>query len=99
VCADGPNVIQINNYAVLEAAIMSKHSHPEPVEDEALLEEDLEIDEGDYGFIFSADGELKHMFTPEDFYLDPPPVVKKILKALGIKDINSLSMDGNDTIH
>ena len=81
---------------------MSKHSQVDPVEDEDLsLEEELGIDGAeDYGFIFGADGELKHLFTPEAFYLDPPPVVKKILKLLGIKDINSVAIDdGNDTLH
>jgi hypothetical protein len=39
------------------------------------------------------------MFTPADFHLDPPPIVKKILKLLGIKDINMLDFDGDGTIH
>jgi hypothetical protein len=81
---------------------MSKHSTTDPMPEEELsLEEELGIDAGeDYGFIFGADGELKHLFTPEAFYLDPPPVVKKILKLLGIKDINAVGVDdGNDTIH
>ena len=60
--------------------------------------EDL-ADENDYGFIIGPDGELKHLFTPDEFLLDPPPVVKKILKLLGITDINSLDFDGNDTVH
>jgi hypothetical protein len=82
---------------------MSKNSHVvtevEPDEDE-LLAEQLEIDGEDYGFIISADGELKHLFTPDEFYLDPPPLVKKILKLLGIKDINNVAIDdASDTIH
>jgi hypothetical protein len=68
----------------------------EAVEDEALME----VDPGDYGFVISSDGELKHMFTPEDFFLDPPPVVRKIFKLFGIKDINSVAQTGeNDIIH
>jgi hypothetical protein len=65
-------------------------------------QEEIELDEigkEDYGFIIGPDGELKHLFTPDEFLLDPPPVVKKILKLLGITDINSLDFDGNDTVH
>jgi len=82
---------------------MSKNSHVVPeveLEEEELLVEQLEVDSQDYGFIFSADGELKHLFTPDDFYLDPPPLVKKILKLLGIKDINTVAIDdASDTLH
>jgi hypothetical protein len=76
------------------------------IQDKDLQQEqdDLEAleevaDENDYGFIIGPDGELKHMFTPADFHLDPPPIVKKILKLLGIKDINMLDFDGEGTIH
>lgn len=65
-------------------------------------QEEIELDEigdEDYGFIIGPDGELKHLFTPDEFLLDPPPVVKKILEILGIKDVNLLDFDGNDTIH
>jgi hypothetical protein len=65
-------------------------------------QEEIELDEigkEDYGFIIGPDGELKHLFTPDEFLLDPPPIVKKILKLLGIADINSLDFDGNDTVH
>ena len=66
--------------------------------EEAL--ENLEIEYDDYGFVIGANGEVKAIFTPEGFYLDPPPVIKKILKVLGIKDVNQLhSVDGNDTLH
>lgn len=66
--------------------------------EEAL--ENLEIECDDYGFVIGANGEVKAIFTPEGFYLDPPPVIKKILKVLGIKDVNQLhSVDGNDTLH
>jgi len=78
---------------------MSKNSQV-VLEEEELLAEELELDSQDYGFIISADGELKHLFTPDDFYLDPPPLVKKILKLLGIKDINTVAIDdASDTLH
>jgi hypothetical protein len=74
------------------------------VQKDQLPEEELEAleefaDENDYGFIIGPDGELKHMFTPNEFHLDPPPVVKKIFKLLGIKDINMLDFDTDGTIH
>lgn len=55
--------------------------------------------EDDYGFVFGPDGELKHVFTPNKFELDPPAVIKKILKLLGIDDINQLDFDGDGTLH
>lgn len=74
-----------------------------PIQEEQLIENDDEYEDdigpGDYGFIIGPDGELKHLFTPDDFVLDPPPVVQKILKALGIKDINAVAVDGNETLH
>ena len=83
---------------------MSKISQEaqEEQEQELSLEEELGIDEEtDYGFVIGADGELKHFFTPDQFYLDPPPVVRKILKLLGIKDINLVATDSapSDSIH
>jgi hypothetical protein len=76
---------------------MTKQIQHELEQDE--LETLEEIGDEDYGFIIGPDGEHKHLFTPAEFLLDPPPVVKKILKLLGITDINSLDFDGNDTIH
>jgi hypothetical protein len=78
---------------------MSKQLIQDFDDEDDVENEDYELSDQDYGFIISADGELKHLFTPEEFYLDPPPVVRKILKALGIKDINTIPMDGNDTLH
>ena len=75
---------------------IQKDQEVEVEEIEAL--EDI-ADENDYGFIIGPDGELKHMFTPNEFNLNPPPVVKKILKVLGIKDINMLDFDTDGTIH
>ena len=80
---------------------MSKNPQIETDAEEVQESDLLDIDgTEDYGFVFSKDGELKHLFTPDEFYLDPPPVVKKILKLLGIKDVNMLSIeDDNPTIH
>jgi hypothetical protein len=80
---------------------MSKNSQVvTEVEEEELAVEEMELDSQDYGFIINSDGELKHLFTPDEFYLDPPPLVKKILKLLGIKDINTVALDDySDTLH
>lgn len=75
---------------------MTKQIQEEHDLDEIELDE---IGDDDYGFIIGPDGELKQLFTPADFLLDPPPVVKKILELLGIKDVNALDFEGNDTIH
>ena len=76
------------------------NKQPEQLEEqEEVISEDYEIGDQDYGFVIGADGELKHLFPPTDFYLEPPPIVRKILKLLGIKDINAVAFDGNDTLH
>jgi len=73
---------------------------PTPEETEEIESPEDLVDENDYGFIIGSDGEIKHIFTPNDFHLDPPPVVKKILRLLGIKDINLLDFDAdNTTLH
>ena len=61
------------------------------------IEEVGDFEEGDYGFIVSPTGELKHVYLPEDFMLDPPKEVEKILKIFGIKDINQATP--TDTLH
>jgi hypothetical protein len=76
---------------------MANKATEQHVEHEDELDIDDEYDDGDYGFILGADGELKSMFAPEEFFLDPPPKVKRILKILGIKDINT-AWDGDETI-
>jgi hypothetical protein len=75
--------------------------HQDEQEQEIDPLEELGIDDGDYGFVISAEGELKHLFTPEGFALYPPKAVQRILKIFGIKDINAVGMDdGEDaTIH
>jgi hypothetical protein len=77
---------------------MANKATEQHVEQEDELEIDDEYEDGDYGFILGADGELKSMFAPDEFFLEPPPKVKRILKILGIKDINT-AWDGDETIH
>lgn len=72
--------------------------NPTPEQEETETLDDL-VGENDYGFIIGPDGEIKHILTPNEFHLEPPPVVKKILKLLGIKDINMLDFDTDGTMH
>ena len=74
-----------------------------PIQDQTPEQDDEldpyeDIEEGDYGFIVGADGELKHLFTPSGFELDPPQTVRRMLKIFGIKDINAHDVDG-DILH
>ncbi len=79
---------------------MSKQTHSQETELDSF--DELGLDDGDYGFIISATGELKHLFTPEEFALYPPKTVQRILKIFGIKDINQVGFsddDSNNSIH
>ena len=79
---------------------MSKTNRAAPETPEELdrAEETEQLaDDDDYAFIIGPDGELKHVFTPDGFDIDPPPTIKKILKIFGIKDINSAWSD--ETLH
>lgn len=57
---------------------------------------DTEIADDDYGFIFSADGELKSVFLPDQFG-EVPEKIQKILELFGINDVDNI--DGSQTIH
>jgi len=56
---------------------------------ELELEEDDEHDPSDYGFIISADGELKSVMYPEDLMEEPPEEIQLILKLFGISSIDT----------
>lgn len=58
------------------------------------VDDDFETD--DYGFIVSADGELKSVLFPENLMGDPPIEVQMILKIYGITNFNELE---NKTLH
>jgi hypothetical protein len=53
------------------------------------LEEDDDFDPTDYGFIISADGELKSIMYPENLMGEPPEEIQLILKLFGISDIET----------
>ena len=62
----------------------------EEVENHDDDEDYEEFEEGDYGFIISASGELKTIMFPEDLFYDPPSEVKRICKIFGIKNLHQL---------
>jgi hypothetical protein len=51
--------------------------------------EDDEYDPSDYGFIISADGELKSIMYPENLMGEPPEEIQLILKLFGVGDIET----------
>jgi hypothetical protein len=52
-----------------------------------------DINEGDYGFILDAEGELKSIFLPENIPFKAPKNVNKILKLFGIPDVENVDID------
>jgi hypothetical protein len=54
---------------------------------------DEEIGEEDYGFIFDADGNLKFAFVPEFLPDKPPKNIQKIMKILGVIDLQQFNED------
>jgi hypothetical protein len=51
---------------------------------------DVDIGDDDYGFIISADGELKSVFLPNSVPFEVPDTVLKILKMFGINDVEEI---------
>jgi hypothetical protein len=52
--------------------------------------DDDEYDPTDYGFIISADGELKSVMYPEELMGEPPEEIKLIMQIFGISDIETI---------
>jgi hypothetical protein len=52
---------------------------------------DEEITNEDYGFIVGADGELKSVFMPTD-YFEIPEKVKAVFETFGISDPESVNV-------
>jgi hypothetical protein len=49
-----------------------------------------EFDRDDFGFIISADGELKSVMYPEHLMDDPPEEIKMILEIFGIDNFETI---------
>lgn len=52
--------------------------------------EDLDIDNTDYGFIISANGELKTFFCPDSVDGYPPKEVQRIFKIFKITNLSEI---------
>lgn len=52
-----------------------------------------DIGEEDYGFVFDADGNLKYAFIPEVLPNKPPKTIAKIMKILGVIDLQQFNED------
>ena len=79
---------------------MSKNSQIDPgVELDEEIEFEDELEEGDYAFIFDSDGELKNVYLPADFEIEPPEMIVKILSMLGVTDINSAWLEEGQYLH
>jgi hypothetical protein len=70
---------------------MSKRLELE-VED-AIQSYDEEIGDEDYGFIFDSEGNLKYAFIPEVLPDKPPKSIAKIMKILGVIDLQQFNED------
>jgi hypothetical protein len=68
--------------------------------DQTQTEDDSELDinETDYGFIVTSDGQLKTFFCPLDAKSDPPKEVLKIFKVFNITNIADV-LPKSVTIH
>lgn len=58
----------------------------DPADDET----DFNIEDSDYGFIVSANGELKTFFCPDAVDGYPPKAVQKIFKIFKINDLREI---------
>ncbi|CAB4133377.1 hypothetical protein UFOVP257_162 [uncultured Caudovirales phage] len=67
------------------------------VEYEEYIDDLQEIDVDDYCFVFSPDGTIKAVFVPEHLPFKLPKNITKIIKALGITNLEQFNEDV--TIH
>ena len=65
---------------------MAKNERDNLTDDQDFFD-DEDINDEDFGFILGSDGSIKHIFVPEDC-VEPPPIIKEVMKALGIKELN-----------
>ena len=56
-----------------------------------------DIGDDDYGFVFDSDGNLKYAFIPEVLPVKPPKTIQKIMKVLGVVDLQQF--DDDITLH
>ena len=63
------------------------------IEVDELAYEYNDIGEEDYGFVFDAEGNLKYAFIPEVLPDKPPKSIQKIMKILGVIDLQQFNED------
>lgn len=63
-------------------------AHDDQLDDGVV--EDLDIDNTDYGFIVTADGQLKVFFCPDNLDGWPPKEVQRIFKIFKITDLSEV---------
>lgn len=61
--------------------------------DDSMFEYSEEIESEDYGFIFDSEGNLKFAFVPEFLPDKPPKNIKKIMRILGVIDLQQFNED------
>jgi hypothetical protein len=61
--------------------------------EDAIQSYDEEIGDEDYGFIFDSEGNLKYAFIPEMLPDKPPKSIAKIMKILGVIDLQQFNED------
>lgn len=61
--------------------------------EDTIQEYDEEIESEDYGFIFDSEGNLKFAFVPEILPDKPPKNIQKIMKILGVIDLQQFNED------
>lgn len=61
--------------------------------DDSMFEYSEEIESEDYGFIFDSEGNLKFAFVPEILPDKPPKAIQKIMKILGVIDLQQFNED------
>jgi hypothetical protein len=82
----------------LEAEIESMEAELDSLytdDDEDGADEDFDLTDDDYGFIIRADGQIKALFMPTE-YFDIPQTVLDILKTLGVGHPNDIM---SHTVH
>ena len=70
---------------------MSKHLEVEIVD--PILDYSDEIESEDYGFVFGSQGNLKFAFVPEVLPDKPPKAIQKIMKIIGVIDLQQFNED------
>jgi hypothetical protein len=67
------------------------------IEIEEVDAEYQDIGDDDYGFVFDSDGNLKYAFIPTILPNKPPKTIQKIMKVLGVVDLQQF--DDDITLH